>query len=313
MVPQPAGDPGQQADQGPVRRLHDAAGGDRTGYLAGMGGGGDAPAGAGASGDERLQPGACFAWPQGDLGACCPQGADLPLGGEDVPGCGLHVEQGGLQQRCHHLLRDAGRGVLPRDAPPGDLVGRADRPGGEPEPVGEERPVRGQVLDHADFAGRGVGAVFPGGEDLLQVPGSHLGQPGGTGGGQLRKMSRISANSEYKLVELHRPGGARQLVGRDAPVEARIQVLPDGARVNGIGDGGEVDPGHLRGAGQEPADVPHVVSESRAVELVPGADDRRQHEGTGVDGTRQAGVPARWRDGVRPARAGPGRRRAWQC
>ena len=297
VIPQSAGDAGEQADQGPVGCLHDAVRGDRAGYLAGMGGGGDAPAGPGASGDERLQAGACFAWPQGDLGACRLQGADLPLRGEEVAGGGLHVEQGGLQQRRHHLLRDAGRGVLPRDAPPGDLVGRAARPGGEPEPVGEERPVRGQVLDHADFSGRGIGAAFPGGEDLVQVLGGHVGQPGGAGGGQLPQDEPELGELEVQAGQLHRPGGARQLVDGDAPVEPGVQVLPDGARMPGIGDGGEVDPGHLGGAGQEPAHVPHVVGEAGAVELVPGADRGRQHQGAGIDGAGRAGCSPGWRAG----------------
>ena len=299
VVPQPAGDAGEQADQRPVGRLRDAVRGDRAGYLAGMRGGGDAPAVPGAPGDECLQPGACLAWPQGDLGACRLQGADLPLRGEQVAGRGLHVEQGGLQQRRHHLLRDAGRGVLPRDAPPGDLVGRAARPGSEPQPVGEERPVRGEVLDHADFPCRGVGAAFPAGEDLVQVPGSHIGQPGGAGRGQLPQDEPELGELGVQAGELHRPGGARQLVDGDAAVEPRVQVLPDGAGMSGIGDGGEVDPGHLGGAGQEPAHVPHVVGEPRAVELVPGADRGREHRGIGI--AAQAG-PAR-----RPgAQAGPG-------
>ena len=300
-------EPGEQAGQRPVRRLRDAVRGDRAGHLPGVRGGGDAPAGAGApamnaSRRARASPGRKVTW------AHAAAGADFSLGGEEVAGRGLRVEQGGLQQRRHHLLRDAGRGVLPLDAPPGDLVRRAARPGSEPQPVGEERPVRGEVLDHADFPCRGIRAAFPAGEDLVQVPGGHIGQPGSAGRGQLPQDEPELGELGVEAGELHRPGGARQLVDGDAAVEPRVQVLPDGAGMSGIGDGGEVDPGHLGGAGHEPADVPHVVGEPRAVELVPGADRGREHRGIGIDGAgRACRSPARRAGGTgcgSPARPG---------
>ncbi len=119
------------------------------------------------------------------------------------------------------------------------------------------------MLDHADESGGAVGTAFPRGQYLVQMLTSHLGQPIGSGGCQVTQDDADFVEFRIQARDFHRPGGARQLVGSDAAVDPRVQVFPGSAGMSGIGDGGEVDPGHLGGAWHETADVPDVVAKPR--------------------------------------------------